>query len=83
MDCNCLWSMLQECREVEKAFLLYPLVKVSDIIGVQTTEIKIWLDREDSHRQFSIPSPKVKNFGSEVFALGLNDQIGISNAVTT
>lgn len=49
MDCNCFWSTLQECREVEKASLLYPLVKASDIIRVQTNEIKIWLDREDSH----------------------------------
>lgn len=52
MDCNCLWSMLQERRKAEKASLLYPLVKASHTIRVQTKEIKIWLDREDSHEQF-------------------------------
>jgi len=36
MDCNCSWSMVQECREGKKASLLYPLVKASDIIRVQT-----------------------------------------------
>lgn len=52
MDCNCLWFVLQECRKVERASLLYPGVKASDITRVQTYEIKIWLDREDSRQQF-------------------------------
>lgn len=44
---------------------------------VQTKEIRIWLDRKDSHEQF------IKKVWADILALGLNNQIDISNAVMT
>lgn len=52
MDYNRVWSMLQVCREGEKVSLFHPLIKASDIMRVQAKEMRIWLDRKDSHEQF-------------------------------